>query len=60
MRQPIKTVAVIGTGVIGASWTALFLAKCLKVVATDIADTAEASLRQLRRCGLACAGTAWP
>jgi 3-hydroxyacyl-CoA dehydrogenase len=61
MRQPIKTVAVIGTGVIGASWTALFLAKGLKVVATDIADNAEASLNSfvdaawpmLERLGLA-------
>jgi 3-hydroxyacyl-CoA dehydrogenase len=43
MRQPIRTIAVIGTGVIGASWTALFLAKGLKVVATEIADNAEAS-----------------
>ncbi|KAE8334518.1 hypothetical protein BDV24DRAFT_170109 [Aspergillus arachidicola] len=31
----VRTVGVIGTGVIGASWIALFLAKGLKVVATD-------------------------
>jgi 3-hydroxyacyl-CoA dehydrogenase len=60
MRQPIRTIAVIGTGVIGASWAALFLAKGLKVVATDIADNAEAFIEQLRRRGLAYAGTASP
>ena len=41
MSRPIKRVAVIGTGVIGASWTALFLAKGLEVVAMDVAPTAE-------------------
>jgi 3-hydroxyacyl-CoA dehydrogenase len=40
----IKTVGVIGTGVIGASWTALFLSKGLKVIATDTAPDAEAKL----------------
>jgi 3-hydroxyacyl-CoA dehydrogenase len=44
-HEPISRVAVIGTGVIGASWTALFLAKGLDVVATDVAPNAEASLR---------------
>jgi len=56
----IRRVAVIGTGVIGASWTALFLAKGLDVVATDIAPNAEAELNRfienawpaLRRLGL--------
>ena len=42
----ISRVAVIGTGTIGASWTALFLAKGLKVVATDPGANAEGSLRQ--------------
>ncbi|MFM0149253.1 3-hydroxyacyl-CoA dehydrogenase NAD-binding domain-containing protein [Paraburkholderia sp. RL18-085-BIA-A] len=51
--QPIRRIAIIGTGVIGASWTALFLAKGLKVVATDIAPTAEAQLR-------AFVEAAWP
>src|ERR1700740_3210168 len=59
--KPIGRVAVIGTGVIGASWTALFLAKGLEGVATDIAPNAEASLRAfvkaawpaLQRLGLA-------
>jgi 3-hydroxyacyl-CoA dehydrogenase len=59
--KPIRRIAIIGTGVIGASWTALFLAKGLKVVATDIAPNAEAQLREfvesawpaLKRLGLA-------
>jgi 3-hydroxyacyl-CoA dehydrogenase len=46
MTTQIKRVAVIGTGVIGASWTALFLAKGLKVVATDVAPGAEGRLKQ--------------
>ena len=37
-------VAIVGTGVIGASWTALFLAKGLHVVATDPAPN-RGSLR---------------
>ena len=60
-EKPIRRIAVIGTGVIGASWTALFLAKGLDVVATDIAPDAEASLRgfvdmawpAMKRLGLA-------
>jgi 3-hydroxyacyl-CoA dehydrogenase len=46
MASPIKRVAVVGTGVIGASWTALFLAKGLKVSATDIAPGAQARLNR--------------
>jgi 3-hydroxyacyl-CoA dehydrogenase len=65
MTRPIKRVAIIGTGVIGASWAALFLAKGLEVVATDVAPDAEASLRHfveaawpaLRRLGLAPGGS---
>ncbi|MFG1647709.1 3-hydroxyacyl-CoA dehydrogenase NAD-binding domain-containing protein [Amycolatopsis sp. NPDC049252] len=41
----MSTVAVVGTGVIGASWTALFLANGLDVVATDPAPGAEERLR---------------
>ena len=44
MSREIKKVAIIGTGVIGASWSALFLAKGLDVVATDVAPNAKASL----------------
>jgi len=46
MNDNIQRVAIIGTGVIGASWAALFLAKGLEVVATDVAPGAEARLRQ--------------
>ncbi len=41
----IGCVAVVGTGVIGASWASLFLAWGLDVVATDPAPGAEAALR---------------
>jgi 3-hydroxyacyl-CoA dehydrogenase len=59
--KPIRRIAVIGTGVIGASWSALFLAKGLEVVATDVAPNAEAALKRfiesawpaLKRLGLA-------
>src|ERR1700675_1094208 len=44
--KPIRRIAVIGTGLIGASWTAQFLAKGLEVVATDVAPNAEAPLRR--------------
>jgi 3-hydroxyacyl-CoA dehydrogenase len=49
----IRRIAVIGTGVIGASWTAQFLAKGLEVVATDIAPDAETALRKFVKA-------AWP
>jgi 3-hydroxyacyl-CoA dehydrogenase len=44
--KPIRNIAVVGTGVIGASWTAQFLAKGLQVFATDVAPNAEASLKK--------------
>lgn len=43
--KPIKRIAVVGTGVIGASWAAYYLARGFDVVATDPAPGAEASLR---------------
>ena len=43
--KPIRRVAVVGTGVIGASWAAQYLARGLEVVATDPAPNAEANLR---------------
>jgi len=52
-NNPIRRIAIIGTGVIGASWTALFLSKGLQVVATDVAPNAEAALRKFVE-------TAWP
>jgi len=42
----IRRVAIVGTGVIGASWSACFLAHGLDVVATDPAPGAEAALRK--------------
>src|SRR6266850_1020806 len=45
-NQEIRNVAIVGTGVIGASWAALYLARGLNVVATDPAPTAEANLRR--------------
>jgi 3-hydroxyacyl-CoA dehydrogenase len=41
----IRRVAVIGAGTIGASWTALFLARGLAVAASDPAPGAETFLR---------------
>src|SRR6201991_5020028 len=60
-NKPIRRVAIIGTGVIGASWAALFLAKGLDVAATDVAPDAESGLKHfvevawpaLKRLGLA-------
>ncbi len=44
--KPIHRVALVGTGVIGASWAAQYLARGLDVVATDPAPNAEANLRK--------------
>jgi 3-hydroxyacyl-CoA dehydrogenase len=44
--KPIRRVAVVGTGVIGASWAAQYLARGLDVVATDPGPNAEADLRK--------------
>ncbi|MBL6079766.1 3-hydroxyacyl-CoA dehydrogenase [Belnapia sp. T18] len=41
----IRRAAVIGTGVIGASWATCFLARSLDVTASDPAPGAEAALR---------------
>ncbi len=41
----IRRVAIIGTGVIGASWASYFLARGLQVTATDPSPGAEAALR---------------
>jgi 3-hydroxyacyl-CoA dehydrogenase len=53
MSKPIRRIAIIGTGVIGASWTAQFLAKGLDVTATDVAPGAEAALKRF-------VDAAWP
>src|SRR5262245_2629748 len=44
--NPIRRIAIVGAGVMGASWSALFLAKGLQVVATDPAPNAEVALRK--------------
>jgi 3-hydroxyacyl-CoA dehydrogenase len=44
-NKPIRRIAIVGTGVIGASWAALFLAHGLEVIATDPAPNAEKNLR---------------
>ena len=44
--RPIRRIAIVGTGVIGASWAAEFLARGFDVVATDPAPNAEANLRK--------------
>ena len=49
----ISRVAAIGTGTIGASWTAVFLARGLTVAASDLAPSAETFLHEF-------VGTAWP
>jgi 3-hydroxyacyl-CoA dehydrogenase len=44
--KPIRRIAIVGTGVIGASWAAEFLAHGFDVIATDPAPNAEANLRK--------------
>jgi len=43
--KPIQQIAIVGTGVIGASWAAYYLSRGFDVVATDPAPNAEANLR---------------
>src|SRR5712671_2502747 len=45
-NKPIHRIAIVGTGVIGASWAAKYLARGFDVVATDPAPNAEANLRK--------------
>ena len=59
--RPVERIAIIGTGVIGASWAAQYLARGFDVIATDPGANSEASLRHyvdtawkaLERIGLA-------
>jgi 3-hydroxyacyl-CoA dehydrogenase len=44
-NKSIRRIAIVGTGVIGASWAAQYLARGFDVVATDPAPNAEANLR---------------
>jgi carnitine 3-dehydrogenase len=45
-NQPVHRIAIVGTGVIGASWAAYYLARGFEVVATDPWPQAEANLRK--------------
>jgi 3-hydroxyacyl-CoA dehydrogenase len=45
-NQPVHRIAIVGTGVIGASWAAYYLARGIDVVATDPGPQAEANLRK--------------
>ncbi|MDX6712301.1 MAG: hypothetical protein QOH96_3317 [Blastocatellia bacterium] len=46
LNKPVRRIAIVGTGVIGASWAAQYLARGFDVIATDPAPGAEANLRQ--------------
>ena len=46
LDKQIRRIAIVGTGVIGASWAAQYLARGLDVIATDPAPNAEANLRK--------------
>src|SRR6266850_4225126 len=52
-NKPIRRIAIVGTGVIGASWAAQYLARGFDVIATDPGPNAEANLR-------AYVDAAWP
>jgi len=45
-NKPVRRIAIVGTGVIGASWAAQYLARGYDVIATDPAPNAEANLRK--------------
>jgi hypothetical protein len=53
VNKPIRRIAVVGTGVIGASWAAYYLSRGFDVVATDPAPNVEANL-------LEYVDNAWP
>jgi 3-hydroxyacyl-CoA dehydrogenase len=42
----IQTVGIVGTGIIGASWTGLFLAHGLRVLVADSAPEAKLKLEK--------------
>src|SRR6478735_2509401 len=45
-NKPIRRIAIVGAGVIGASWAAEYLARGFDVIATDPGPNAEANLRK--------------
>ena len=53
LNKPVQKIAIVGTGVIRASWAAEFLARGFDVVATDRAANAEQNLRKF-------VDAAWP
>ena len=52
VNAQIQKVAIVGTGLIGASWAAQYLASGLDVIATDPAPDSESNLRK-------CVDEAW-
>jgi 3-hydroxyacyl-CoA dehydrogenase len=46
MNNPVRRIAIVGTGVIGASWAAYYLSRGFDVVATDPGPNAEKALRE--------------
>jgi 3-hydroxyacyl-CoA dehydrogenase len=46
LSKPVRRIAIVGTGLIGGSWSALYLARGFDVIATDPAPGAEAELRR--------------
>src|ERR1700758_1251045 len=44
--QPVRRIAIVGTGVIGASWAAYYLSRGFDVVATDPGPQSEANLHK--------------
>src|SRR5436853_7339969 len=45
-NKPIRRIAIVGAGVIGASWAAEYLARGFDVITTDPGSNAEANLRK--------------
>ncbi len=55
LNKPVRPIAIVGIGVIGASWAAEFLAHGFDVAAADPAPNAEAEPAEVHRCCLASA-----
>ena len=46
-NKPIRRIAIVGTGVIGASWAAEYLARGFDVIATDPATKRGSQFAQI-------------
>lgn len=46
LNRPIRRIAIVGTGLIGSSWAALYLARGFDVIATNPRPSAESKLRE--------------